>query len=518
MSDTTVYQFHFKDGGIPDEEASKVMFKLMQIRPHHDILTYSWDDLGMVYLMEDAWGDTMRYSPQNQLWYLWGNNQWIKQDITGNTVHGRVTTLLNLLILYCKEQKWLIEHNEELKDDQKSDQLSYLETYEKFVKKYRNHSAIENIIKELKTECTMNLAEMDTNPYILNTTFAPVDLRTGEYVSDISDYNITKCANTYPLDDFTPECSRWFSFIDEIMSHDQEKAKFLQRALGYSLLGVNKEECMFIAYGSKSRNGKGTLFRTIEKVLGEDYIRASAPDLILEKRNGATTDFNSPQPALATLVGSRIVSMSESDRGQRLHSGAMKAMTGRDTLSVRGLYESTFRFSPEFTLWLNTNYLPAVTDDTVFLSNRVWVITFDEHFDENNRDTDLKELFSDPQNQPTILSWLIQGAVDYFREGLNPPECVREATLAYRNMHDRIGMFIDDCCAVSDSEKELRQNMYRAYRNWCGREENRFTPIGSTTFYEELQVRGYSVRKSNGEYYICGLRLQDVKTAPRIKL
>lgn len=504
-----LYQFNSMPGGIQDEEASQVMFRLMNLKPHHDTLTYSWDDLGMVNLMEDAWGDTMRFSPQNNLWYLWENNQWIKQDITGNSIHRRFTTLLNLLTLYCKEQKWLIEKNENLKESEKDDQSEYLEAYGKFIKKYRTHSAIENVLKELKVECVMNLNEMDTNPYILNTTFAPVDLRTGEIVEDVSEYNITKRANTYPLDDFTPECSRWFSFIDEIMSHDKEKAAFLQRALGYSLLGVNKEECMFIAYGSKSRNGKGTLFRTIEKVLGEDYIRASAPDLILEKRNGSTTDFNSPQPALATLVGSRIVSMSESDRGQRLHSGAMKAMTGRDTLSVRGLYESTFRFSPEFTLWLNTNYLPAVTDDTVFLSNRVWVITFDEHFDEDNRDTDLKEIFADPQNQPTILSWLIQGAVDYFREGLNPPDCVRDATLAYRMMHDRIGTFIEECCIVKTDVREMRQNVYRAYRNWCNRDDNRFTPIGSTTFYEELMVRGFAVRKSNGEHHVCGLKLKE---------
>ena len=517
MNDTN-YQFHFQQGGIADEQASEVMYRLMNIKPHKDILTYSWDDLGMVNLMEDAWGDTMRFSPQNQLWYLWDHNQWVKQDGVGNVIHGRFTTLLNLLILYCKEQKWLVEHNDELNEDQKKDQIGYIEAFEKFTKKYRTHSAIESVLKELKTECIMNLSEMDTNPYILNTTFAPVDLRTGEIVEDISEYNITKRAMTYPLDELTPECTRWFEFIDQIMSHDKEKAAFLQRALGYSLLGVNKEECMFIAYGNKSRNGKGTLFSAIEKVLGEDYYRASVPDLILERKNGGYTDFNSPQPALATLVGSRIVSMAESNRGQRLHSGSMKAMTGRDTLSVRGLYESTFRFIPEFTLWLNTNYLPAVTDETVFKSDRIWVITFDEHFDEDSRDTSLKEVFTNPQNQPTILSWLIEGARMYFREGLNPPEVVRQATANYQRLHDRIGAFIEDCCEVKTQAKTKRSDMYRAYRNWCNREENKFTPIGSTTFYEELEVRGYGTLKSHGDYVITDLELKETGSEGRIKL
>ena len=58
MNDT-LYQFHFQQGGIADEETSEVMYRLMSIKPHKDILTYSWDDLGMVNLMEaDSLGTT----------------------------------------------------------------------------------------------------------------------------------------------------------------------------------------------------------------------------------------------------------------------------------------------------------------------------------------------------------------------------------------------------------------------------------------------------------------------------
>lgn len=509
MSDSEIfYSWLHRQGGLTDETQGEIMHKLMELRPHISMV-YTWDDIGMSNLIYDTWGDTMRFSPRNESWYLWEENQWVKQPI-GNAIHDRLATLLTLLLFYCKEQAWLVDNDEEIKQDEKEDMLDSIKAYEKYIKSIRKYHEMENIIKELKTSCIMNLSEMDTNPYLLNTTHLAYDLRTGRVIDDITPYNVTKCALTYmPTEGLDPICDRWYSFIDEIMSHDKEKAKFLQRALGYSLLGVNKEECMFIAYGSRSRNGKGTLFRTLEKVLGEDYLKASAPDLILERRNGGSTDFNAPQPALASLVGVRMVNMSESDRGQRLHAGAMKAMTGRDTLAVRGLYESTFRFSPEFTLWLNTNYLPAITDDTVFLSNRIWVIEFNEHYDEDNRDTDLKELFSDPDNLPTILKWLMDGAVDYCRNGLNPPEVVRKATANYRRLHDRIGSFIEDCCETGVGKRELRSNMYRAYRNWCNREDNRFTPIGSSTFYEELAVRGYGAMKTNGEYYILDLTLKE---------
>lgn len=129
------------------------------------------------------------------------------------------------------------------------------------------------------------------------------------------------------------ECKRWAQFIDEIMGGDQEKAAFLQRALGYSILGVNREECMFIAYGSKTRNGKGTLFSTIATVLGGDYADSASPDLICEGRNGKSTDFNAGTACLSQAGGyAGLVTMSESAKGVRLDAASMKTITGRDAL------------------------------------------------------------------------------------------------------------------------------------------------------------------------------------------
>ena len=202
-----------------------------------------------------------------------------------------------------------------------------------------------------------------------------------------------------------------------------------------------------------------------------------------------------------------LVTMSESPKDVRLDAAAMKAMTGRDSLVTRGLYEASFTFTPQFTLWLQTNHLPAVTDDTVFMSDRIWVIEFNEQFDENKRDKGLKELFSDPDNKPTILKWLFDGCMDYMKNGLNPPECVREATRNYRKMHDRIGNFISEMCVVGGEEKVLRGELFSAYSRWCMKSDNRYKPVGSTTFYNEIAMRGYPVRKTS-DWYVCGLSIK----------
>ena len=513
MSDEALYYaLHYKVDGIENEDMSRIMFLLMDLVPHKSVI-YTWDDLGTANLMCDCYRNTLCYCPENKCWYVW-DNRWVKQseDIV---IHDRFETLLNLLLIYVKEQEWFINENKELDPDQKKDELDSIHAYDKYIRSLRKRNPMRNIIGVLTMKMCKHLKDFDSNPYILNTTYKAYDLRDGSVIDNIEDYNVTMQTNTHLPDFLTTPCARWFSFIDEIMSHDKEKAKFLQRALGYSLLGVNREECMFVAYGARSRNGKGTLFTALEKALGGEYFQSTSPKLICEKKNGDSVDFNAPQPMLATLLGARIVNMAEAQQSARLDSASMKTMTGRDTLTTRGLYEKPFSFVPQFTLWVNTNYLPVVNDDTVFLSDRVWVIEFNEKFDGENRDEDLKELFADPDNLPTILGWLMDGCKDYIEHGLNPPECVRKATENYRYQNDRIGRFIDECCDrhdcadTSTEHRVMRGDLYQAYRNWCNTGDNRFKPIGSTTFYQELSIRGYHAVKSIGVWFIHGLTIKE---------
>lgn len=492
---------------IEDEALSQLMEQLVAMRPHRS-QDYTWDDIGMATLIADLHRDDLRFCPQNARWYLWDESCWRKQTDTG-PVSDLLQTILNLLMMYCSEMK-LTGEDPDLMDE-----------YAKYIRSTRKYNAMKNILEVLKTnsQIRISLWDMDSNPYLLNTPNGAHDLKTGERYAEgeTRKQNVTKKTSCNLPDFATVPCTRWEQFIREIMGGDAEKASFLQRALGYSILGVNREECMFIAYGSKTRNGKGTLFSTIGTVLGQDYADSAAPDLICEGKNGKSTDFNAAQPALAKLVGTRLVTMSESSKDVRLDAASMKTMTGRDTLVTRDLYESSFSFVPQFTLWLNTNHLPAVTDDTVFSSNRIHVIEFNEHFDGSQQDKDLKEIFALPENRPTILKWLYDGCRDYIENGLNPPQSVITATEAYRKLHDRLGAFLEDCCDIDPEAKVVRGNLYAAYRQWCCRAENKYNPMGSTTFYNEVAGRGFGPRRQSDGWYITGLKLHETAEG-KIKL
>lgn len=476
---------------IDSEELSDLMYAVMDLQPHKH-MDYSYDDIGTAQLIADLLENKIKYCSHYRAWYIWDETRWKRQS-DDSIISDKVQSIINILKLYCDE--WEAQG--------KGEEVA---GYKKYISSIRKNTAMKNIIEVLKTMVRVKPDEFDKDPYILNTPVSAFDLRTGRKVERNLNNAITMVTATN-LSSLNKPCERWYTFIDEIMSHDKDKAAFLQRALGYSLLGTNREECMFVAYGASTRNGKGTLFYAIEKAVGSDYYGTASPDLICELGNGKRVDVNSPQPAVAKLVGKRFCVMSEADREHRVDTAIVKFYTGRDTVTTRGLYEAPFEFIPQFTMWLETNFLPCVTDDTLFRSDRVWVISFDESFTRENRDLDLKELFSAPESRPTVLKWLYDGCMDYMKNGLQVPECVKQATLEYQKKHDRIGSFIEKTCEVKPDGQVLRGTLYSKYRAWCSDIENRYKPMGSTSFYQELELRGYCITRKSDGFYVQGLEL-----------
>lgn len=92
-------------------------------------------------------------------------------------------------------------------------------------------------------------------------------------------------------------------------------------------------------------------------------------------------------------------------------------MTGNNTLNARFLHENSFDFKPQFKIYINTNYLPAVNDMTIFTSGRVIIIPFERHFDETEQDKSFKNEFSKLEIQSVILNWLLDGYELLQKEG-----------------------------------------------------------------------------------------------------
>ena len=474
------------------------------------VTDYEWTEEGMAKLLNDSFDGEMKYCPANKRWYIWNGKIWQKH-LTSSVVIQRWK---KLKAEYKAEYKEIIaQQPAEMRE------TSAEASFSKFLTSLGKTNTSRNIAQSLAVDSEISLDEFDTYPYILNTPNGMVDLLENKVLPHDKGYYITTTTNAAIADKNNITCDRWYQFIDDITQGDKEKAEFLQRALGYSLLGDNKQECLFVLHGKLTRNGKGTLFAAIDKALGEDYFKQSDTRLICQNRKSVARDPNAPTQLLNALVGSRIVVMSEVQRGSEisLDVGYIKSLTGRDLVPMRGMYVEGSTFLPQFTIWLALNHLPTVKDNSLFTSHRIWVIELNNHFSEENGnlDTNLKTELCKPENLPTVLHWLLKGCRDYITQGLNPPDSVREATLKYRMRDDRVASFLAECCNISDGVKTKPSELYSAFKMWCVNETNRFKiSHSSVRFYSELETLGYQRSKTKGIEYFRRIGLKSATQPP----
>ncbi len=481
---------------LTDELDIEVFMHLLELQPHFNI-NFLHNDIGLGNLFAECFKHCQRFCVDNQKWYIYNNGIWEvdKGDIKSQ---GNMQKLLQLLHLYCKE----VEN-----DDNKES----IKEYSKYINKSSSDTILRRVLNASKNSLIINVTDFDSNPYLLNCTNGVYDLKQQSFRFAVpEDYFTLSTSCACPTALTSNKFKRWFTFIDEITDGNKEKAQFLQRALGYSLLGINKEECMFVAYG-QTRSGKGTLFNTIAKVLGlgnENGYGGSVNSSLVCESKFKDRDFNAPEPMLADTIGIRYLTLSETKKDALLDVNAIKSLTGRDPRKTRQLHSTAFTFTPQFTMWLSTNFLPRVNDDTIFKSDRIWVIEFNKHFDDDNRDSNLKELFEHPDNQTIVLKWLLDGYKDYIKQGLNPPKCVIDATEEYARQNDRILCFRDDCLEDAPGEKVSNAILYAKYKSWCMDDERNYNPLGTSSFYKSLN-RFFQRKDANGFRGFVNVRVKE---------
>jgi putative DNA primase/helicase len=73
-----------------------------------------------------------------------------------------------------------------------------------------------------------------------------------------------------------------------------------------------------------------------------------------QKRNSAAASGD-----IARLEGTRLVIVSEIEKGNRVQESFLKQASGNDCIVARGMYKSERQFRPTFQFWFQTNYRPG---------------------------------------------------------------------------------------------------------------------------------------------------------------
>lgn len=419
---------------------------------------YEHNDIGIANLFADCYRGKILYVPERNRWYVYDGKRW-KPD------EGKVMELVKRLVEALKEYTCLLRAGDN--------------DYIKYVQKLLSRRKRETILKDAESIYTVSMSEFDKDPYLLNCLNGTLDLRTFELHDHTPEDMLTKISGV--AFDKTACCDRWKQHMIEIMDNDMGKVEYLQKALGYALTGSTNYECFFICYGPTSRNGKGVTMETFMTLIG-DYGKSARPETIERKQ---VVNSSGPNEDIARLSGARFVNISEPEKNLVLSTALIKTLTGNDSITARFLHENSFEFLPAFKIFINTNYLPKVTDTTLFSSERVKVIPFEHHFDEMHQDKELKWKLRKPENLSGILNWCLEGLRLLRDNGFTPPPAVREAISQYEEDSNKIGRFISEY-TEQDVNSEIRtEDAYSVYRRWCT--QNGLHEESAPTFKEALK-------------------------------
>lgn len=469
MDDNNVEYFVLRDGRyVMSPELSDKLFYISRMRPesfHKEDTGYSWDDSGMADLFAECYKNDTRYCPEAKSWYTFDGGVW-RKDVEGLLLSAKVREFVRLMVLYCGE----------IIDDEKRKQ------YLQFVGKMGDRRFRERIMKDARDDMSISASEFDKNPYLINCKNGTYDLENHCFREHDWRNFLTMQTNFSYSVDTDVHCERWEHFITEVTQGDSDKADYLQRALGYSLLGSANEECMFILHGKTTRNGKSTLLSAIHHLLG-DYAAVSPVSIICKSDRAKNAEAASPM--LASLKGKRFVTMAESNQYGKLDEEMIKQLTGGEEIKARNLHEAPITFLPQFTLWLSCNDLPTVQDKSLFASDRVRVIEFNRHFKEEERDETLKQTFREDEVMRGIFSWLLRGYFRYKKLGLKMSSAMKTVVKQYEKDNDIVLQFLEEKCERGDVSTKAK-TLYDAFKIWT--RSNGYYTMSAKKFNANLET------------------------------
>jgi putative DNA primase/helicase len=325
----------------------------------------------------------------------------------------------------------------------------------------------------------------DADPWQLNTPGGVIDLRTGDMRPHQPDDLVTKVTTVAPAG----KCPRWLRFLLQITQGDKALVRYLQCFIGYSLTGITTEHAFVFLWGPGG-NGKSVLLGTVAAMLG-DYATTAMADVFTVTRSEQHPTH------LATLRGARFVVVTETEEGRPWAESRIKSLTGGDRISARVMRGDPFEYVPAFKLWIAGNHRPVLRNPDPAMRRRLHLVPLT--FVPSKPDKELADALR--EELPGILAWAIRGCIAWQREGLNPPDVVRQASDEYFAEQDIIGnWFAERCERTNGPATTPSRELYADWRDWAGMRGE--APGTEKWFSEGLQRIAAKKRTASGVVFL----------------
>lgn len=250
----------------------------------------------------------------------------------------------------------------------------------------------------------------------------------------------------------------WEAHLRRVIPNDAERA-FFQKAMGYCVLGLTREQVFFLLQG-KGGDGKSVTMNVINYVMGS-YADDADVKTFLDQNYASSPASASPD--LARLAGAtRLVLVSEPPPGSKLNEGLIKQITGGARLVARHLHRDHFEFPFKGRLVMECNARPGIggSDDGIW--RRVIIMPWRVQLKRQDQDTDLQKKIT--AEGSGVLAWLVQGALAYLNDArLIAPKSIEEARHDYKRGSNAFREWLDTCTAPTERHVELMAKLYKSY-------------------------------------------------------
>lgn len=303
--------------------------------------------------------------------------------------------------------------------------------------------------------------EFDAHPRLLNLRNGVLDLDAGELRAHSAEFKFTRLAGASW--DESAECPRWLAHLDRIFEGDQELVSFMQRWCGRALSGVSQSDnCRILMPYGTGANGKTVTVETMSVLLGSYSASTDFTTWCASREQGGSAQ----RQDLVDLAGVRLVTATESGYHHSLDEALLKAYTGGERVSPRGMYARQAKvYTPEFSLLLSTNHLPRLEGSDRGFWRRFLKVGFTVEIPEPDQDHQL--LAKLREELSGILNWALTGYREWSRRGLDPPTSVLMETAQYRCDIDWVGQFADQTLRPANGAITSLRLVYNRYRGWC---------------------------------------------------
>jgi putative DNA primase/helicase len=440
-----------------------------------DEFRYGQTDLGNSERFIRLHARDLRYCMETSTWYIWSSTHWQVDKL--KQVHQRAKATIKAMYAELAIEA----------DDEKR------KTFFKFIQKSESERSLYALVNLAKTDprIAISVQSFDTQPHLLNALNGTIDLGIGELLPHRRDDLITKlCPVIY---DPSATSEVWDQFLDDCTNNDPQLKSFVQRAVGSTLFGDSREQLIFMVIGP-GKTGKSTFLAVILAILG-DYAATADFSTFLKKdrTSGSASDD------IASLAGARLVSSIEVEEGQKLAEALLKQLTGGDVIRARHLYQSSFEFKPQFTLWLVCNHAPLVKHDDDAIWRRILRLPFENVVPPDKLNTNLKAVLTDVTTTgPAVLAWAVRGYLEWQRIGPDIPASVQNATEQYKTDSNPLVDFVAEACVRDPTAFIKTAELRHAYDEWC-RQNGEKVSLTRNQFAKALEELGFfPVNKSVG--------------------